>query len=124
VILTVTGAGDGEGPEAQLMRTMIDAFAPYERALITVRTKTAMQRKRAKGERIGAIPYGQQLAPDGVHFVEASSEQEVMAIVCRLRTGGLSYRAIAAELNQRGLTNRAGGCFMATQVVHMLKAVA
>ena len=123
-ILTVTGAGDGEGPEAQLMRTIIDAFAQYERALIKVRTTTAMQRKRAKGERIGAIPYGYQLAADGVHFVDAPSEQAVITIVCRLRAGGLSYRAIAAELNRRGLTNRAGGRFMATQVVHMLQAVA
>jgi site-specific DNA recombinase len=125
VILTVTGAGDGEGPEAQLMRTIIDAFAQYERALITVRTKTAMPRKRAKGERIGAMPYGYQLAADGVHFVDAPSEQAVIAIVQRIRAGGLSYRAIAAELiNQRGFTNRAGGRFMATQVVHMLQAVA
>ena len=123
-ILSVTGAGDGEGPEAPLMRTIIDAFAQYERALITVRTKTAMQRMRAKGERIGAILYSYQLAADGVHFIEAPSEQAVIAIVRCLRAGGLSYRAIAAELNQRGLTNRAGGRFMATQVVHILKAVA
>src|SRR5687767_10059744 len=123
-ILSVTGAGEGEGPEAQLMRTIIDAFAQYERALITVRTKTARQRMRAKGERIGAIPYGYQLAADGVHFIEAPSEQAVIAIVRRLCAGGLSYRAIAAELNQRGLTNRAGGRFMATQVVHILKGVA
>jgi DNA invertase Pin-like site-specific DNA recombinase len=124
VILTVTGAGDGDGPEAVLMRTIIDAFAQYERALIKVRTKTAMAQKRAKGERIGAIPYGFQLAADGVHFVEAADEQAVITIVQRLRAGGLSYRAIAAELNQRGLMNRAGGRFMATQVVHILKAVA
>jgi DNA invertase Pin-like site-specific DNA recombinase len=58
VILTVTGAGDGEGPEAQLMRTMIDAFAQYERALIVLRTKAGLARKRAKGERIGEVPYG------------------------------------------------------------------
>lgn len=108
----------------QVHDPIIDAFAQYERALIAVRTKTAMQRKRAKGERIGAIPYGYQLAADGVHFVEAPSEQAVIAIVQRLRAGGLSYRAIAAELNQRGLMNRAGGRFMATQVVHMLQAVA
>jgi DNA invertase Pin-like site-specific DNA recombinase len=123
-ILSVTSAGDGEGPEAQLMRTIIDAFAQYERALITVRTKTAMQRKRANGERVGAIPYGYQLAPDEVHVVEAPGEQAVIAIVRRLRTGGLSYRAIAAELNHRGLVNRAGGRFMATQVVHILQAAA
>jgi DNA invertase Pin-like site-specific DNA recombinase len=123
-ILSGTGAGDGAGPEAQLMRTIIDAYAQYERALITVRTKAAMQRKRAKGERVGAIPYGYQLAADVIHFVEAPSEQAVIAIVRRLRAGGLSYRDITPELNQRGLTNRAGGRFMATQVVHMLQAAA
>jgi DNA invertase Pin-like site-specific DNA recombinase len=106
------------------MRTIIDAFAQYERTLIAMRTKTAMAHKRAMGERVGAVPYGYQLAADGVHFVAAPDEQAVIDIVRRLRAGGLSYRAIAAELNQRGLTNRAGGRFMATQVVHMLKAVA
>src|SRR5918996_1406552 len=118
VILSVTGAGDGEGPEAVLMRTIIDAFAQYERTLIAMRTKTAMAHKRAMGERVDAVPYGYQLAADGVHFVAAPDEQAVIDIVRRLRAGGLSYRAIAAELNQRGLTNRAGGRFMATQVVH------
>jgi site-specific DNA recombinase len=123
-ILTVNGEGNGEGPEAQLLRVILDGFAQYEKALIALRTKTAMAQKRAKGERVEAIPYGCQLAADGVHFVDAPSEQAVITIVRRLRAGGLSYRAVAAELNRRGLTNRAGGRFMATQVVHMLKAVA
>ena len=104
VILTVTGAGDGEGPEAQLMRTMIDAFAQYERALIVLRTKAGLARKRA----------------NGVHLREDPTEQAVIATVRALRGSGLSYRAIAAAVNQRGLTNRAGGPFHKTQMIRML----
>ena len=55
-ILTVSGEGNGQGPEAQLMRTILDAFAQYEKALIALRTKAGMARKREKGERLGMVP--------------------------------------------------------------------
>jgi site-specific DNA recombinase len=120
MILTVSGAGDGCTPEALLMRTIIDAFAQYERALIALRTKAGLARKRAHGERVGEVPYGKQLAPDGVHLIDHPVEQAVIATVCALRGDGLSYRAIAAAVNRRGMTNRAGGRFSHVQVARML----
>jgi DNA invertase Pin-like site-specific DNA recombinase len=107
-IMTVTGEGSGEGPEAQLMRTILDAFAQYEKARIALRTKAGLARKRERGERLGMVPYGWQLAADGVHLADHASEQAVIATVRALRASGLSYRAIADELNRRGLVNRAG----------------
>jgi site-specific DNA recombinase len=106
------------------MRTILDAFAQYEKALIVVRTKASLARKRDQGERIGMLPYGTRLGADGVHLVEAPAEQAVIATVRALRGSGLSYRAIAAELNRQGLTNRVGGRFTQTQVVRMLGTVA
>jgi DNA invertase Pin-like site-specific DNA recombinase len=47
-IFTVTGEGNGEGPEAQLMRTILDAFAQYEKALMVLRPKAGMARKRER----------------------------------------------------------------------------
>ena len=123
-ILTVSGEGNGQGPEAQLMRTMLDAFAQYEKALIALRTKAGMARKREKGERLGMVPYGWQLDADGVHLIDHAPEQAVIATVRVLRASGLSYRAIADELNRRGLVNRAGGRFNHTQVVRMLEDAA
>jgi site-specific DNA recombinase len=123
-ICTVTGEGNGEGPEAQLMRTMLDAFAQYEKALIVLRTKAGMARKREKGERLGMVPYGKQLDADGLHLIDHAPEQAVIATVRELRAGGLSYRAIAGELNRLGLVNRAGGRFTHTQVVRMLEDAA
>lgn len=123
-ILTVNGEGNGDGPEAQLMRVILDGFAQYEKALIALRTKAGLARKREKGERLGVVPYGKRIAADGVHLIDNLTEQAVIATVQELRASGLSLRAIAAELNRRGLTNRAGGRFMATQVVRMLDEVA
>jgi site-specific DNA recombinase len=123
-ILSVNSEGNGDGPQDLLMRRMLDAIAEYERLVIALRTKTALAHKRGKGERVGMVPYGKRLAADGVHLHDEPSEQAVMAIVHELRASGLSYRAIAAELNRRGLTNRAGGRFMPTQVVRMLTEAA
>src|SRR5262245_39686057 len=62
-VLTCDGAGEGDSPEAMLMRTMIDAFAQYERQIITARTKAALAVKRTKGEKLGGdVPYGYALA--------------------------------------------------------------
>lgn len=123
-ILTVSGEGNGQGPEAQLMRTILDAFAQYEKALIALRTKAGMARKREKGERLGMVPYGWQLDADGVHLIDHAPEQAVIVIVRALRASGLSYRAIAEALNRRGMVNRAGGRFNHTQVVRMLEDAA
>lgn len=119
-IISVDGAGAGDTPEAALMRSIIDAFAQYERALIKLRTKTALQRKRAKGERVGSLPYGYRLVDDRQHLVPDPAEQAVIAVVRELRAHGLTTRAIARELNRRGLANRAGGRFGHTQVIRIL----
>jgi DNA invertase Pin-like site-specific DNA recombinase len=123
-IVTVSGEGNGDGPEAQLMRTILDAFAQYEKALIVLRTKAGLARKREKGERLGMVPYGKRLAADRVHLLDHPTEQAVIATVRALRASGLSYRAIATELNCRGLTNRVGGRFTHTHVVRILDDVA
>src|SRR5262245_5490272 len=39
-ILTCDGASDGDTPEAEMLRGMMDLFAQYERAVIRARTKT------------------------------------------------------------------------------------
>jgi site-specific DNA recombinase len=119
-ICTVTGDDNGDSPKAQLMRTMLDAFAPYEKALIVLRTKAGLARKREKGERLGMVPYGKRLAADRVHLLDHPTEQAVIATVRALQASGLSYRAIAAEFNRRSLTNRVGGRFRHMQVVRIL----
>jgi len=124
VVVSAAGEGEGTDPAAALMRTMVDAFAQYERALIGARTKAAMAVKKAKGELVGAVPYGWQLAADGVTLEKNVGEQAVVEAVRTLRAEGLSLRAIAGELESRGLMARNGGSWHAKQVSRIVEAAA
>ena len=121
VIVSADGVGNGDGPEAALMRSIVDAFAQYERALIRARTKAALAVKKAKGQRVSRhIPYGYQLGTDGVHLAPIEAEQATISAARQLRASGLSLAAVARELASRGLHSRTGAPFVDTQISRML----
>ncbi|MBO76559.1 MAG: resolvase [Gemmatimonadetes bacterium] len=105
-IVSADGAGNGDGPEAQLLRNIVNAFAEYERLLIKARTKSALAVKKSKGERTGQIPYGKRLASDGRHLIDHAVEQKVIQKIVALSRQGLSRRAIANRLNTEGIPAR------------------
>lgn len=120
-IISAAGEGtEGEDPASQLMRSMIDAFAQYERAMIAARTKAALAQKKARGERTGSVPLGRRADESG--RLEAD-DQEGAAIECMraLRAEGLSLREIAEELATRGHRPR-GGRWHATTIMRALRA--
>jgi site-specific DNA recombinase len=119
VVTTADGASDGAGPEGQLMRGIVDVFAAYERGVIKSRTRAALAVKRTRGERIGGIPYGYELAADGVHLAESAAEQTVIGQIRGLRTAGLSLRAVTAECERRGMVSRVGRPFSLTQIARL-----
>ena len=105
-IQTADGAGNGSGPEAALLRGIMDVFAQYERAVIRSRTRAALAVKRARGERTGTVPYGFR-DEDGM-LVEDAAEQVVVARARELRADGLSLRAIGRTLLDEGHAPRNG----------------
>lgn len=121
-IRTTDGTTDGDGPEAVLMRRIVDAFAEYERLLIKARTKAAMGVKRTRGERVGDIPYGYRLAEDGVHLDADADEQTTLALVREYRADGLTLRAIADRLQAAGILPRSGGRWHPQTVARLAKA--
>ena len=85
-------------------------------------TKAALAVKKSRGERLGGdVPYGWQLAADGVTLEHNEGEQAVVETVRTLRAEGLSLRAIAAELEARGLMARNGGSWHAKQVSRIVR---
>ncbi len=120
-VLTCDGAGEGDSPEAQMLRGIMDVFAQYERAVIRARTTTALAVKRGRAERIsGRLPYGMRLAADGLHLEADAAEQAVIRIARDLHTAGLSSRAIAARLAEQGLYSRAGSVFTPSAILAMV----
>ena len=105
----VSAAGEGtenNDPSSILMRRMIDAFGEYERLIIKARTKSALQAKKGKGQRVGHIPYGYRLADDKIHLVPDTKEQDTLNHIKELRSNGISIRAAAAVLNEKHILNR------------------
>lgn len=120
-LATVEGV-EGDGPEAALMRAIVDAFAQYERALIAARTRTALAHKKARGERVGCLPRGYTVAEDGVTLIRDDAEQAVLNAVRELRAEGLTLRQVATALAERGVLNRKGKPYSFVAVHEILKA--
>ena len=88
--------------------TTLASLAQLEREQLAERTKAALQYKKSNNERIGQIPFGKQLNADGTHLENNPNEQQAIKLVFQLRSDGLSYAAIASELERRNIANKAG----------------
>lgn len=123
-VMTADGVSAEDTPEAQLMRTMLDAFSQYERALIRARTKSALRLKKTRGERTGSVPFGFRLADDGVHLAINEQEQRTVERIKELARLGLTQREIASQLACEGHASREGTPLQQVQVHRLLRRVA
>lgn len=103
-VVTADGLDSADTPEGQLVRTLIDAIAQYERALIRTRTKVALQAMKKRGEVVGQPQLGQR-AVEG-RLVEDPDEQAALARMRHLRAAGLPHGAIATKLQVEGYKPR------------------
>lgn len=122
-VVSADGTGNGETPADAFMRTILDAAAQYERALIRARTRAALRAKRAKGFRVGGVPFGFTVDDDG-RLHACAAEQDVIATILRLRRDGHSLRAIVRECAERGLRSRSSKPFQLIQVARIVRAAA
>ena len=90
------------------MAQMASVFAELERALIQERTRSAMDVKRSRGERIsGHAPYGWDFGSGGL-LLKNRREQRIIARMRQLRTEGMSIRGIATRLDRKGIPSKRG----------------
>lgn len=102
--------------------TLIASLAEMERNIISERTSDAMQAMRLRREHTGNVAYGFNLCSDGKHVEPDPIEQSTLCFMGELRDKGLSYRAIAAQLNEMGYTTRKGTKWQHNYVHRMLKS--
>lgn len=96
---TTTAAG-------KMVFRMLAVLSEFERDQVSERTTAALQHKKAKGERVGGIPYGFKLAMDKVKLIKDKAEQALIAVCKELKEQGLSLRKIAAKLTEQGFKPR------------------
>jgi putative DNA-invertase from lambdoid prophage Rac len=106
-IVTASGLGAEQTPEAQLIARMLDLVAEYEKALNNSRTKAALDARRAKGLIVGQPHYGYAADADGFK-VEHAGEQATISRARELRAGGARYKEVKDTLTEEGHRSRRG----------------
>lgn len=104
---------------------ILASVAELERDMTIDRTKAALRQKRTRGEKTGGtVPFGFNVL-EGGRLVPNPDEQDTLVLVRRLREEGRSLRAIATELEARGIRTKTGGSTWAPKVlVGLLERVA
>lgn len=100
--------------------TILGAIAELEAETIKERCSLGRAEHKAKGLRVGEMPYGQTVAEDGETLVESTTEKAIIETVHSLKASGLSLRKIAAELAARGYTTRRGGQWTAQGIAQSI----
>jgi site-specific DNA recombinase len=111
---------DGTSAAGRMMMQMMLAFAEFESAVISERTTTAMQHKKATGQQYcHQTPYGFE-AIEG-RLVEVKREADVVAEIQAARNAGITLQAIADDLNGRGIPTKKGKQWQPATVHLLLK---
>lgn len=110
--ISVTEGTIGSKDEDPLMPFLRGGLNQRERMIISMRTKSALQRKKELGVRLGAERFG----------MNDPTEKAALDRCIELNKLGLSQRKIADTLNMEGYKPRRGSKFWQKQVVDMLKA--
>lgn len=97
---------DTTSAAGKMVFRMLAVLAEFERDLVSERTRGALQHKIAKGERCGKVRFGFAVADDGKTLVPVAAEQDVIRLIKELRADGMSFRAIAMELDARGIPTK------------------
>ncbi len=109
---------DTTTPMGEMMFTLMAGMAQLERRMIAERTATALQHKKATGQKYtNQTPYGFE-AIEG-RLVQVLAETEVVAEIQAARSSGNTLQYIADSLNGRGIPTKTGKQW-APATIHLL----
>ena len=120
-VVSAAGEGtEGEDPANRMIKDMFRVVSGYERNLTQIRIKTALAAKKARGERVGCIPFGFELGEDK-KLKPHPDHQKTIKLMIDLRKEGKSIRYLCQHLNNAGLLNRNGNKWNHTSMWNALK---
>jgi len=102
---------DTTSAAGRFMLVVLAGAAEMERNLTRERTRAAMAVKKSRGQLVGAVPFGYDLADDGRTLTENTTEHAIIAEIHGLRAAGKTLKAIATELTARGIPTKQGQRF-------------
>jgi DNA invertase Pin-like site-specific DNA recombinase len=123
-LISVAEHVDTSSAAGRMVLNMLMSVSQWEREAISERTRAALQHKKARGQRVGQIPYGYSLAADGVRLERHEGEQRIVALIGELRASGMSLRGIVDELNRHSEPAARGARWHLTTVARLIKGAA
>lgn len=99
--------------------TIMAGAAEMERNLIRERTKSALQHKKQRGDRLGADPLGYRTPEPGKPMQPVDGELQAVKLILSLRRRDArrwSFREIAARLEREGHKSKRGGAWSPSTV--------
>ena len=99
---------DTTSAAGRFMLVILAGAAEMERNLTRERVKSALAVKKANGQRVGRVPFGFNLAADGINLTRNEAEQIVLVEIGQLRSEGHTLTRIAQTLTERGIPTKTG----------------
>ena len=125
-LVSLTERIDTTGAAGRMVFRMLAVLNEFERDVIAERTSTALRHKQRIGKAVSRAPRGMRLErePDGRNAIlVADSDSDGLRLVTRarqLRSQGLSFMAIASELEREGFRPERGQRIHGSTVRYML----
>lgn len=79
--------------------SILSSLSQLEREQIGERTKSVLQMKKQKGERVGQINFGYKLGENN-KLVICEDEQETLSIIKKLKRNGFTFQRVSDELSR------------------------
>jgi site-specific DNA recombinase len=122
-LVSLTEQIDTTTATGRAMFQMLGVMAELERSLIAERTTTALQHKKATGQKYcNQTPYGFE-AIEG-KLVQVEQEAQVVAEIQAARAGGTTLQFIADSLNGRRIPTKTGKQWQPATIHLLLKRTA
>lgn len=111
-LFSVADSIDTRTAAGRLVLNVLMSVAQWERETIAERVREAMAYQKARGHRVGQVPYGRRLVnpddPDDTRMEDVLTERQTIAFILRLHRNGFSLRHAAATLTELKIPTKTG----------------
>ena len=119
-LFSVGDSIDTRTAAGQLVLNVLMSVAQWERQVIGERTSDALQAKIRRGERVGRVRFGYDLAADGKTLVRNEREQDAIRRLREWKAQGLTYRDLVKLVDQLGIDTKGGGIWRPATIRQIL----